>query len=98
MAKTQDEAVSSNPLLVKWPTDLDGITSELKAGILTAAGKLNGRQDKLDILLATMKVGVAHVMARVDAQRAENAQSAKWRQEQEAARAQLSPTKGWQPR
>lgn len=98
MAKPKDDTVPSNPLLVQWPTDLDGITSDLKAGILSAAGRLNGRQEKLDIFLATVKVGVAHVMARFDAQIAENAESVRWRKQQEEARAKLSPTKGWQPR
>lgn len=95
MAKNE---VPSNPSLVDWPTDLDGITSKLKEGLLDALGRMNGRQDKLDIIMATLKIGVGHTHARFAAQVAENEASAKWRAAQDAVREQLTPTKGYQSR
>lgn len=88
--------ISSNPTLVEWPSDVDGITGDLKRALVDAAGRLNGRQDKLEILLATIRVGVLHTRARFASQVEENAHSAAWREQQEAVRTGNRRSVGWQ--
>lgn len=99
MAKEKAKnTVSPNPAQIDWPRDVDGVTSELKKAITNAARRMNGRADKRDVILAVLEVGIGHVNARHDSQQVANAETVKWRAEQEAAANELYQPQGYRTR
>lgn len=68
MAKDNNE-VSANPTLVEWPSDPHGIASELKKALVKAAGRVNGQDDKMQVIMQTVRIGAGHLKARHAAQK-----------------------------
>lgn len=62
-------AAGPNPAVLKFPTDRWGFTSEIKKSVLKAAATVRGQQDKHDILIGTLAVLIAHIKARLPADR-----------------------------
>lgn len=70
MAKNE---VSSNPTLVSWPSDKYGVAVELKRALVHAGSRINGHDDKFEVIMETLRVGAQHIKARLGAQKATNA-------------------------
>lgn len=66
---TDKQEVPSNPLAVEWPQDPAGITSMLRKEGTRAAGRVNGKKDKLALLIQTLDVLKDHAVARYKAQK-----------------------------
>jgi len=54
----------ANPAFLHFPTDVYGLTSELKTAMLSAASRVNGQPDKLALVKETLKVLIGHLHAR----------------------------------
>lgn len=57
----------SNPAELEFPTDPWGFTSGLKQSVLRAAGTVRGQDDKHILLMGTLMVLLAHIRARLPA-------------------------------
>lgn len=66
-------AVSKNPAQVEFPADVWGMTTELRKAGLRVAGSIRGNEEKLRVYLATLSILGAHAVARVDDDKASNA-------------------------
>lgn len=99
MAKAENKksAVPSNPMLIDWPRDVHGATSELKAAIIKACGQMNAQPDKLANVLEVLEIGFGHATARFESQVEENKRTAEWKASLEEDRAKVSYVKGYQP-
>lgn len=77
-ADTKDTqiVVGTNPLLIPWPQDQQGILVSLKRGGVEAAKRVNGDKEKLVRLLTVLKLIEAHAKAKFKAD-AEARQAAK---------------------
>lgn len=77
-AETKDTqiVVGTNPLLIPWPQDQQGILVSLKRGGVEAAKRVNGDKEKLVRLLTVLKLIEAHAKAKFKAD-AEARQAAK---------------------
>lgn len=72
---------SANPALLEFPRDVNGFTTALRKELLTAAGRVQGFEDKQELLLNTLYVAVAHIKARYKKDREDREQTAKWQGE-----------------
>lgn len=95
MPKETVSKVPANPVMIEWPADTYGATSDLKTALLKAASGMNGQQDKYEVIMGVLEIGIAHVRARFKAQIEDNKQSEAWRAAQEAERLRDS-FKGYQ--
>ena len=53
--------VPTNPNDLVWPTDVWGLTKDLRAAIVQAASRINGHEDKKALIDATLKIALAHL-------------------------------------
>lgn len=74
--KDAQVVVGTNPLLIPWPQDQQGMLVSLKRGGVEAAKRVNGDKEKLVRLLTTLKLIEAHAKAKFKAD-AEARQAAK---------------------
>lgn len=70
MAKIED--VSANPAELVWPQDTAGFLNKLKPELTRAVGRINGKEEKLQAFLATLRMAAGHAKARYRNQKAEN--------------------------
>lgn len=56
--------VSPNPAALVFPTDKWGFTSDIKKAVLRAATVVKGQDDKHDLIMHTLAVLAAHLVAR----------------------------------
>lgn len=91
-----DGSVSANAALVAFPVDPYGSATELRTALMRTVGNINGKQDKLDVFLATVAVGVKHALARFRSQVETNARHSEWLQDQEVKRNANRHQVGWQ--
>jgi ABC-type taurine transport system ATPase subunit len=77
-ADTKDTqvVVGTNPLLIPWPQDQQGMLASLKKGGIEAAKRVNGDEEKLKRLLTALQLIEAHAKAKYKAD-AESRQKAK---------------------
>lgn len=68
----QNEDVTANPAELSWPQDTAGFLNKLKPELTKAAGRINGKKEKLDAYLGTLRVAAAHAKARYKNQKAAN--------------------------
>lgn len=59
--------VPANPALLEWPRDEFGTLVNLRAALIEAARGCRGRKDRFDVLKNTIRMGLAHAMARLEA-------------------------------
>lgn len=97
LALAESGDVPSNAALLEWPTDRDGITADLKQALLNAAGRVNGREDKLEIILAVLSLGAKHILSRFASQVEMNAAAYAWLDQQNHERRSAVRAHGWQP-
>lgn len=57
----------SNPALINWPTDIWGITKDVKKAIVAATARVNGQADKKAVLDSVLRIALAHLEARFEA-------------------------------
>jgi len=55
---------SANPADLQFPTDTWGFTSDIKKAVLRAASTIRGQDDKHNLMLQTLSVLAAHIVAR----------------------------------
>jgi len=58
------EPVSHNPTLIVWPTDIWGLTKDVKAAIIAATSRINGQADKKALLDATLAIALGHLASK----------------------------------
>lgn len=58
------EGISHNPALIVWPTDIWGLTKDLKKEFLRAASRIGGQADKKALLDATLAIAHAYLEAK----------------------------------
>tara|TARA_Y100000296_G_scaffold66371_1_gene78401 strand:+ start:33256 stop:33801 length:546 start_codon:yes stop_codon:yes gene_type:complete len=88
---TDKKSVPSNPMDVEWPQDVAGFSTMLRKEGVRAAGRVNGKKDKLSLLIETLDTLKAHAVSRYKAQKEIEAQadrSAEQRAIREAERAE----------
>lgn len=56
--------VSHNPTFLEWPTDVWGLTKDLKKAVVALANRVKGQPDKKALVEATLEVALAHIEAR----------------------------------
>lgn len=56
--------VSDNVALINFPTDQWGFTSGVRKAVLQAASRVEGQDDKHDLLVGTLSILVAHIRKR----------------------------------
>lgn len=60
----------SNPLEIKWPQDQFGNLTALRREGLRAVERMYGNQEKLDVLMRTLRTLAVHAQSRFDRQKA----------------------------
>lgn len=75
----------ANPALIEWPSDVWGMTTALRAALISAARSVRGNDEKMALFMATIKVGVQHSMARFEGDKA-GIQTEIFREEEAIAR------------
>lgn len=58
------DSISHNPALIEWPTDIWGLTKDLKKEFLKAASRINGQADKKALLDSTLAIAHAHLESK----------------------------------
>ena len=53
-----------------WPRDVYGITSDLRRALARVAGRLNGDDEKFDVLMRTLREGADWARKRMEIQKA----------------------------
>lgn len=65
---TEDKAVYDkkfvNSSFLVFPTDIYGLTKDLKKAIIASASRINGHEDKYKLFHDTLAVGLKHIEAR----------------------------------
>ena len=56
--------VSHNAALIEWPTDIWGLTKDLKKAFLVVASRINGQEDKKELVDAVLRVAHLHLEAK----------------------------------
>jgi hypothetical protein len=56
--------VSHNPSQIEWPTDIWGLTKDLKKAFLAAASRVSGQADKKELVDAVLKIAHRHLEAK----------------------------------
>lgn len=54
----------ANPSALTWPTDPWGLTTQVKAAVLEAIGRVNGQEDKKELLDMTLEIAMSFVEAK----------------------------------
>lgn len=97
---TKVTEVSHNPTFIEWPTDLWGLTHDLKAAFVAAASRVQGALDKKRLVDEVINIGRLHLEAKftvdakvrqaaIDAVIAENEAKEAEEAEQEPAQKEL---------
>ena len=55
-----------NPAMIEWPTDIWGLTKDLKKEFLKAASRVGGQADKKALLDATLEIAHEHLEAKFE--------------------------------
>jgi len=63
-AEEATQVVSHNPTFVEWPTDLWGLTHDLKAAFVAAASRVQGALDKKRLVDEVINIGRLHLEAK----------------------------------
>ena len=62
--KAAPKPISHNSAFLEWPTDVWGLTKDIKRALVDVASRLNGHEDKKALLDATLAVALGHVEAK----------------------------------
>lgn len=62
--KTKEIVVSHNSTFIEWPTDLWGLTHDLKAAFVAAASRIQGAIDKKRLVDEVINIGRLHLEAK----------------------------------
>jgi hypothetical protein len=57
--------VPANPALISWPRDQWGMCVDLRKALVEAARNVRGNDEKMEVFMSTLKVGIQHAMARL---------------------------------
>lgn len=60
------EPTSRIPSLIVWPTDVWGLTKDLKETMIRLASRVNGHADKMELVQKTLAIAVEHLNARYE--------------------------------
>jgi len=69
-AKVREAApvvIPSNAALIEWPTDVWGLTKDVKKAIISATARVSGQADKKALLDNVLRIALAHLEARFEA-------------------------------
>lgn len=58
--------VHHNPAFLEWPTDVWGLTKDLKKAITALASRVKGQPDKMELVEKTLEVALGHLNARYE--------------------------------
>lgn len=56
--------VSVNPSMIVFPTDIWGVTTDLKDSIRTIAARVSGCPEKFELVMKTLKIAEQHIKVR----------------------------------
>lgn len=56
--------VSHNVSMLEWPTDIWGLTKDLKSALTYIASRINGQPDKKELVSKVLEIGTAHIEAK----------------------------------
>lgn len=57
-------AISHNPAFLEWPTDIWGLTKDVKKAFVVLANRVKGQPDKMELVERTLEVALGHLNAR----------------------------------
>jgi len=58
--------VPANAALIEWPTDVWGLTKDLKKAVVFLASRIGGHADKKELADRTIAIALAHIESKFD--------------------------------